>query len=147
MWPKCHRALDIDPIQSPSSPRQPGAIVWQQSSFNREGNRRFISGSTAVVRENLSPFTKDFRAVDQLYEYYSFFGVPSKERDRYEQSGINGYLKWSNLDQFGPIQTNRIRSNPLPMSIVNNVLSWFPTMHTGRRPGPLSYHFVVVGAF
>ena len=39
------------------------------------------SGPSAVVRENLSPFTKDFRAEGRTMSVRSFFGIPSKERD------------------------------------------------------------------
>ena len=41
-----------------------------------------ISGSSAFVRENLSPFTKDFRAEGRTMSVRSFFGIPSKERDQ-----------------------------------------------------------------
>ena len=39
------------------------------------------SGPSAVDRENLSPFTKDFRAEGHTMSMNSFFGIPSKERD------------------------------------------------------------------
>ena len=41
-----------------------------------------ISGSCAFDRENLSPFTKDFRAEGHTMSMNSFFGIPSKERDQ-----------------------------------------------------------------
>ena len=39
------------------------------------------SGPSAVDRENLSPFTKDFRAEGHTMSMNSLFGIPSKERD------------------------------------------------------------------
>jgi len=51
-----------------------------------------ISGSSAFVRENLSPFTKDFRAEDHTMSVYSFFEIPSKERDQNLEKMKNGVI-------------------------------------------------------
>lgn len=86
-----------------------------------------ISGSSAFVRENLSPFTKDFRAEDHTMSVYSFFGIPSKERD--QKLELEKNVKTMALDRA-------LRDNVIDVSKINGAaperflgrakeISWF----------------------